>query len=388
VADAAPAPWSGLRTVIVHDWLTGSRGGEKVLDAICRLVPGAPVLTLVSRPEALTGHLAGRRIRNSIVNYLPFARTRYREYLPLFPAALELFDLDDVELVISTSHCAAKAVVPTGRAKHFCYCHSPMRYAWDQFPAYFGPERVGAPLSAALRPVMAWLARWDASTSPRVTRFAANSRYVAGRIARYYNRQAAVLHPPVDTDFFTPGPPIDSRGARPLPHTMEAGGFALVVSALVPYKRIDIAIGAAAKAGLPLTIVGTGPDESRLRQLAGPSVTFAGNVEAAALRDFYRAASALVLPGEEDFGIAPVEALACGCPVVALARGGATETVEHGRTGLLVNELTVDAFANALSGVEALPSTVTERRASAERFAASRFDEGFTTLVSEMLQPC
>jgi glycosyltransferase involved in cell wall biosynthesis len=378
-----PQPWSGLRTVIVHDWLTGSRGGEKVLDAICKLIPDAPVLTLVSRPEALTGHLAGRRIRNSIVNYLPFSGTRYREYLPLFPAVIERFDLDDVDLVISTSHCAAKAVVPTGRAKHFCYCHSPMRYAWDQFPAYFGPERVGATASAILRPVMAWLARWDASTAPRVTRFAANSRYVAGRIARYYNRQAAVLHPPVDTDFFTPGPPIQSRGAQPA-----GGGFALVVSALVPYKRLDVAIGAAAKAGTPLTIVGTGPDEARLRQLAGPSVTFAGNVDPAALRDLYRAATSLILPGEEDFGIAPVEALACGCPVVALARGGATETVEHGRTGVLVNELTVDAFAAALSAVAELPSTAAERRASAERFAAARFDEGFTALVSEMLQPC
>lgn len=377
----AARPWTGLRTVIVHDWLTGSRGGEKVLDAICRLVPDAPVLTLVSRKQALTGELAGRKIRNSFVNYLPLSGTRYREYLPLFPAAIEQFDLDDVDLVISTSHCAAKAVVPTGRAKHFCYCHSPMRYAWDQFPAYFAPERVGALASAVLRPILGWLARWDAATAPRVTTFAANSRYVAGRIARYYRRQAAVLHPPVDTDFFTPGPTMPTRGAN-------AGGFALVVSALVPYKRIDLAIGAAAQAGWPLTIVGTGPDEARLKSLAGPSVTFAGNIDANQLRDLYRSASALMLPGEEDFGIAPVEALACGCPVVALARGGATETVEHGVTGILVNELTVGAFAEALNNVAALPSTVASRRASAERFAAAKFDEGFTTLVTEMLQSC
>lgn len=377
------APWTGLKTVIVHDWLTGTRGGEKVLDAICRLVPDAPVLTLVSRPEALTGALAGRPIRNSFVHYLPLAKTRYREYLPLFPTAIEQFDLDDVELVISTSHCAAKAVVPTGRARHFCYCHSPMRYAWDQFPSYFGPERVGALASAVLRPILGWLARWDAATAPRVTQFAANSRYVAGRIARYYNRRAAVLHPPVDTDFFTPGPPNDSRGIQPA-----SGGFALVVSALVPYKRIDVAIGAAAHAGWPLTIVGGGPDEARLRKLAGPTVTFAGNVDDATLRDLYRTAGALVLPGEEDFGIAPVEALACGCPVVALARGGATETVEHGVTGMLVNTLSAEAFGAALSQVAALPSSPETRRQSAERFAAARFDEGFTQLVSEMLRPC
>lgn len=376
-------PWTGLRTVIVHDWLTGSRGGEKVLDAICRLVPDAPVLTLVSRPPALTGALAGRRIRNSFVQHLPLSGTRYREYLPLFPAAIEQFDLDDVDLIISTSHCAAKAVVPTGRAKHLCYCHSPMRYAWDQFPAYFGPERVGALTSAVMRPIMGWLARWDAATAPRVTRFAANSRYVAGRIARYYKRQAAVLHPPVDTDFFTPGPPIHWRGDQPA-----RGGFALVVSALVPYKRLELAIGAASLAGWPLTIVGTGPDHARLRDLAGPDVTFAGHVDAGQLRELYRSAAALMLPGEEDFGIAPVEALACGCPVVALARGGATETVEHGVTGILVNDATAGAFADALSDVEGLPSTAASRRESAERFAAARFDDGFTTLVTEMLQSC
>ena len=381
-------PWTGLRTVIVHDWLTGSRGGEKVLDAICRLVPDAPVLTLVSRPQVLTGALGSRRIRNSFVQHLPLSGTRYREYLPLFPAAIEQFDLDDVDLIISTSHCAAKAVVPTGRAKHFCYCHSPMRYAWDQFPAYFGPERIGALPSAMMRPIMGWLARWDAATAPRVTTFAANSRFVAGRIARYYRRQAAVLHPPVDTDFFTPGPLLHSRGTQPRGANGRASGFALVVSALVPYKRIDLAIGAASQAGWPLTIVGTGPDLARLRSLAGADVTFAGNVEADQLRELYRSAAALMLPGEEDFGIAPVEALACGCPVVALARGGATETVEHGVTGILVNDLTASAFADALRAVEALPSTPASRRDSAERFAAARFDEGFTTLVTEMLQSC
>ncbi len=365
--------------MIVHDWLTGSRGGEKVLDAICRMVPAAPVLTLVSRAEAITGALAGRRIRTSVIQHLPMAATRYREYLPLFPTAIEQFDLDDVDLVISTSHCAAKAVVPTGRAVHVSYCHSPMRYAWDQFPAYFGPERVGTLASATLRPIMAWLARWDQATAPRVTEFAANSRYVAGRIARYYNREAAVLYPPVDTDFFTPG--TGARGAH-----AAGSDFALVVSALVPYKRIDIAIAAAAEAGWPLTIVGSGPDERRLRALAGKSVTFLGHVDAETLRDLYRRAGALLLPGEEDFGIAPVEALACGCPVVALARGGATETVDDGVTGVLVEDLTGSAFADALSRVPSLPSSVADRRDRALRFSPSRFDAGFTALVARNVE--
>ncbi len=374
-------PWAGLRTVIVHDWLTGSRGGEKVLEAICRLVPDAPILTLVSRPEAITGALVGRQIRTSAVQYLPLATTRYREYLPLFPTAIEQFDLDDVDLVISTSHCAAKAVVPTGRAVHVCYCHSPMRYAWDQFPAYFGPERVGALASAVLRPIMAWLARWDAATAPRVTRFVANSRYVAGRISRYYNRQADVLYPPVDTDFFTPGASDGDRGVH-----ATSRGFALVVSALVPYKRIDIAIASAALAGWPLKIVGTGPDEKRLRALAGPTVEFLRNVDADALRELYRQAGALMLPGEEDFGIAPVEAQACGCPVVALARGGATETVDDGLTGVLVSELTVPAFAAALQRIPALPAGPAARRERALRFAPAQFDAGFTALVARTLE--
>lgn len=388
MADARPErsrtaahPWEGLRTVIVHDWLTGSRGGEKVLDAICRLFPGAPILTLVSRPEAITGALTGRRVRTSLIQRLPWSTTRYREYLPLFPTAIEQFDLDDVDLVISTSHCAAKAVVPTGRAVHVCYCHSPMRYAWDQFPAYFGPERVGAVMSAVLRPVMAWLARWDAATAPRVTQFVANSRYVAGRIARYYNRQAAVLYPPVDTDFFTPGPNDGARGEH-----AANGRAALVVSALVPYKRIDIAIEAATLAGWRLTVVGGGPDERRLRAISGPSITFLGNVDAEQLRDLYRASDALMLPGEEDFGIAPVEALACGCPVVALNRGGATETVDDGLTGILVSELTASAFAAALARIPALPASVATRRERALRFAPAGFDAGFTALVARTLE--
>lgn len=374
-------PWEGRRAVIVHDWLTGSRGGEKVLDAICRMVPDAPVLTLVSRPEALTGALAGRRVRTSLIQHLPFSATRYREYLPLFPAVIEQFDLDDVDLVISTSHCAAKAVVPTGRAVHVCYCHSPMRYAWDQFPAYFGAKRVGRLASAALRPVLAWLARWDAATAPRVTEFAANSRYVAGRIARYYNRDAAVLYPPVDTDFFTPGANGGARGD----HATD-GGFALVVSALVPYKRIDVAIAAAVQAGWPLTIVGTGPDDKRLRAMADSSVTFLGNVSPETLRGLYRCAGALILPGEEDFGIAPVEALACGCPVVALARGGATETVDDGVTGILVTELSAAAFAAALEQIPHLQAGVADRRQRALRFAPERFEAGFAALVARTLE--
>jgi glycosyltransferase involved in cell wall biosynthesis len=374
VSTAATAlPWAGRRVVLVHDWLTGMRGGEKVLESLCRLFPDADLVTLVHVPGAVSPTIESRRIRASFVQRLPMPARLYRHYLPLFPTAIEGFDLDDAELVISTSHCAAKSVVPTGRALHVCYCHSPMRYAWDQFDAYFGPDRLGSAGSALIRPVMAWLARWDRATAHRVDAFVANSRFVAGRIARYYNRQASVLHPPVDTRFYTPGE------APPQP-------YFLVVSALVPYKRLDVAIEAAAQLGVPLKVVGTGPDLGRLQALAGPTVEFLGAIDAAALREAYRHAQALVLPAEEDFGIAPVESMACGRPVVALGRGGAVETVVPGVTGLLVDACTAPAFAEAMRAVSALDVTPARLAAHAAAFSTDRFEAGFRQIVGDALR--
>jgi len=316
--------------------------------------------------------IESHRVRRSAIAVLPAATRAYRHYLPAFPAAIEWFDLDDVDVVVSTSHCAAKAVVAPGRAVHVCYCHSPMRYAWDQFDAYFGPERLGTTGAAVARAVLGALARWDRDTAPRVDRFVANSRYVAGRIARYYNRAASVLHPPVDTDFFTPG-------------EATAAGYFLIVSALVPYKRIDRAVAAAARLGVPLVIVGSGPDEARLRALSGPLVRFAGALEPGALRDAYRGATALVLPGEEDFGIAPVEAMACGRPVVALGRGGATETVVPGVTGSLARDESVDALADAMEAVAAGAFDAPALRAHAESFTTGRFESGMAAILREAL---
>jgi hypothetical protein len=204
--------------VLVHDWLTGMRGGEKVLEAICRIVPQAELVTLLHVPGSVSPVIAARPIRTSFIQRLPWARRLYRHYLPLFPIAVESLDLDEADLVISTSHAAVKSVIVSGRARHLCYCHSPMRWAWDQFDAYFGVDRVGPVTRVALRQIMARLARWDRVTAGRVDRYLANSRYVAGRIARYYNRHASVLYPPVDTSFFTPGgaPPgaLFPRGIR------------------------------------------------------------------------------------------------------------------------------------------------------------------------------
>jgi glycosyltransferase involved in cell wall biosynthesis len=368
-ASGAPDRWAGRRVVLVHDWLTGMRGGEKVLESLCRIFPSADLLTLVHKRGSVSDTIAARRIRTSFIQRLPGSDRLYRHYLPLFPTAIEAFDLDHADLVVSTSHCAAKAVVPTGRAVHVCYCHSPMRYAWDQFDAYFGPDRLGRTGTALARPVMAWLARWDRATAGRVHQFVANSQFVAGRINRYYNRRATVLYPPVDTQFFTPGPTAPQS-------------YFLVVSALVPYKRIDIAIRSAMRLGVRLKIVGAGPDLERLRALAGPTVEFLGSLPPAELREAYQHATSLVLPGTEDFGIAPVEAMACGRPVIALGQGGALETVKPGVTGWLVDEPSDDGFAAAMAQAENTRLDPVAIATHAAQFSVDRFEAGLRAILA------
>jgi glycosyltransferase involved in cell wall biosynthesis len=361
-----------MRVALVHDWLTGMRGGEKVLDAICELFPAAPLYTLIPVPGSVSPRIEDRRIVTSIAQALPRPERLYRYYLPLYPLAIELFDLRGYDLIVSSSHCAAKAVVPPRGAVHVCYCHSPMRYAWDQFDAYFGPDRVGRLRSRLLRPVLRRLARWDAATAGRVDRFLANSQYVAGRIDRYYNRRSTVVHPPVDTDFYTPA----GRAA--------SSSF-LIVSALVPYKRLEIAIDACRRLGRPLRIVGTGPELARLRTLAGPEVEFLGWQSDEQIRALYRESAATLLPGVEDFGIVPVEAQACGCPVVALDAGGARDTVIDGVTGVLVSDPTPAAFAGGLARALATPFDAEAIRDNAVRFSRRRFLAEFQAQVEDAL---
>jgi glycosyltransferase involved in cell wall biosynthesis len=357
----------------VHDWLTGMRGGEKVLDALCELHPRADIFTLIHDRGSVSPSIESHRIATSFVQWLPFARSRYRSYLPLFPLAVEQFDLDPYDLVISSSHCAAKAVIAPGRARHISYCHSPMRYAWDQFDAYFGPQRVGAAASRWFyRPVLARLARWDAATAHRVNRFVANSAHVAGRIRRYYNRVATIVYPPVDTVFYHPA------DITPASHF-------LMVSALVPYKRVELAIAACERAGARLRIVGDGPDRERLERVAGPHVEFLGRRSDGEIRDEYRAALAVILPGEEDFGIVPVEAQACGRPVVALARGGALETVRRDDTGVLFEDATVDSLAGALQRAAAARFDPAVIRRHAEQFSRERHLQQMRALIEETI---
>jgi glycosyltransferase involved in cell wall biosynthesis len=361
-----------LRVALIHDWLTGMRGGEKVLDALCEVFPAADLFTLFHVPGSTSTTIERRRVVRSPLQWLPAADRLYRHYLPLFPFAIEQFDLDGYDLVVSTSHCAAKSVVVPGRARHLCYCLTPMRYAWDQFDAYFGPDRIGARRSALLRPVMAWLARWDRATAHRVHRYLAISQYVARRIGLYYNRQSTIVYPPVDTEFFTPAPaPVSPRF--------------LIVSALVPYKRVDLAMIAAQRSGVALTVVGEGPERAALERLAGGSVELVGRKSDSEIRELYRTSLATILPGEEDFGIVPVEAQACGRPVVALGRGGALDTVVPGVTGVLVGDLSVDALAAAYDRAARQHWDGAVIRAHAERFSRQNFTRGITQAADELM---
>jgi glycosyltransferase involved in cell wall biosynthesis len=349
------------------------RGGEKVLEAIAELYPDATIHTLMHVRGSVSAPLERHPERRSFVQWLPSAARHYRHYLPVFPTAIEQFDFDPYDLVISTSHCAAKSVVVPGRARHICYCHSPMRYAWDQFDSYFGPDQVGGAASRLLRPLLARLARWDAATAGRVDRYVANSHYVAGRIRRYYNHGSTVVYPPVDTAFYCPDP---VRSPEP---------FFLVVSALVPYKRLDVAIEACAEVGVTLKIVGKGPEEGRLRRLIrtrGAEVELTGWLADDEIRALYQRCRAVLMPGVEDFGMVPVEAQACGRPVVALAQGGAVESVVDGVTGVLVRDPSVAAFAAALRDVSARTFDAAAIRRHAESFGKARFQEQFQALVN------
>jgi glycosyltransferase involved in cell wall biosynthesis len=370
-----------MRVALVHDWLTGMRGGEKVLELLCERYPDADIFTLFHVRGSVSPTIERHRILTSSLQKLPLAKKHYRKYLPLYPTAIEQFDLDPYELVLSISTCAAKSVVVPGRARHICYCNAPMRYAWEQFDAYFGPERVGAIASRWLYgPILRHLARWDAATASRVGRFVANSCNIAARIRRYYNREAAIVYPPVDTNFYHPD-------------TTPPGRHFLIVSALVPYKRIDLAIEACRRVGAPLRIIGNGPDHARLERQASTlsaagvhGVEFIGWASDEQIRDEYRRALAVLLPGEEDFGIVPVEAQACGRPVVAYGRGGALETVIADETGVFFDELSVDSLTSALTRATAMRFDPDRLRANALRFSREHHEHAMSAVIDETLQ--
>ena len=359
-----------MRTAVVHDWLNGMRGGENVLEAILPLVPDPTIFTLFHEPGAVSREIERYPIRASWLDRLPFPRTGYRQLLPLFPRAVESFDLTGFDLVVSSSHCVAKGAVAPEGVPHLCYCHTPVRYAYEQFDVYFPRERTR--LWALKKSEIDRLRRWDQATAGRPTRYLANSTAVAERIRRHYGRPATVVAPPVDVEFFTG--PAEARS-----------DFLLGVGSLVPYKRYEVAIEAAARLGRPLVLVGRGPEEPRLRALASPSVRILADLDREALRDLYRTCHAFVQPGEEDFGISLVEALACGAPVAALGRGGALDTVVEGVNGAFASQPTGESLAAAVESLGRRRFGYTEIRTSAVRFSRERFVREFRREVGDLI---
>ncbi len=353
------------RVVLAHDWLTGMRGGERVLETLCRLFPNAEIVTLLAKRDAVSETIRRHRLLTSPLQQIPGIEKHYRYWLPLFPLAIDLLKLPPCDLVISTSHCAAKSVRPPPGALHVCYCFTPMRYAWLFHDEYLG--RLPFVSRLAIQPMLAALRVWDRRTANRVHRFVAISRHVRERIERFYDRSADVVYPPVNTDYWTPAA---DTGAV-------SRDFDLLVSALVPYKRVDLAVETYRQSGQRLDIVGSGGDLGRLRAMASPNIVFHGRLPDAMVRDLYRRCRMLIFPGEEDFGIVPLEAQACGRPVVAFARGGALETVDPAISGVFFTEQTTSALAAAVETCRQRTWEPAAIRRHALRFATEVFIENF-----------
>ena len=354
------------RVAITHEWLTIPGGSEQVVEAMLEVFPQAEIFTSVYDPAAFAPPIADRPVHTSFLQRVPRATRLYPRLLPFMDAAFRSFDLRGFDLVLSSNHASAKNVRAPSSAVHVCYCHTPMRYAWD--PAFLAGEDLGAAGRLAARAVLPLLRRRDRAAAAGPNRFLANSTAVAERIRRFYGRDSVVLPPPVDVE--------------PLLRTPRGGdGYYLFLSRLVPYKRADLAVQACTRLGRPLKVAGAGRAMARLREMAGPGVDFLGRVPASELPDLIAGARALIFPGEEDFGIVPVEAQAAGVPVIAYGRGGARDTVVDGVTGVLFEPQTVDTLAATILSFEERRWDEEAIRRNATRFERRRFLEGLAREV-------
>ncbi|AWN41416.1 glycosyltransferase [Methylobacterium durans] len=357
-----------MRVAIVHYWLVGMRGGEKVVEALARMYPDADIFTHVVVPEAMSDGIRSHRIRTSFIAKLPRASRLYKSYLPLMPLALEQLDLRGYDLILSSESGPAKGIVPPEGAVHVCYCHSPMRYIWNMYHDYRGSA--GRLARFAMPLVTHYLRTWDESSAARVDHFVANSSTVASRIRRYYRREASIIHPPVAVEDFAPVPEA------------ERGDYHLMVGELVRYKRPDIAVAAFNAMRRPLVVIGGGEMLGELKALAGPTVRVLGSQPFDQLQHHYARCRGLIFPGEEDFGIVPVEAMASGRPVVAYGRGGATETVVDGRTGVFFETQSVEALIDAVDRLDRLALDPAAIVAHAQRFNGTRFEEQMSAAIA------
>lgn len=359
-----------MRVALVHDYLNQMGGAEKVLLALHDLYPDAPIYTSIYAPDRVDSRFRSCDIRTSAMQRLPLVKKRHQPFLPLFPQAFERMDLRAYDLVISDSSAFAKGVVTRPETLHICYCHTPMRWAWN-YEDYVERERLGRLARTVLPRFITRLRQWDYATAARVDHFVANSPAVMARIAKYYRRESVYIPPPVETLRFAV--------------SAEHDDYFLIVSRLVPYKRIDLAVQAFSALGLPLRIIGKGRDEARLRKMAAKNVTFLGHLPDEQVRAQMSRCRAFIFPGEEDFGITPVEAQACGRPVIAYGAGGALAMVREGQTGVFFGEQTPAALVEAVRGFrdeQFDPATI---RRHAEEFDTARFSRRFLRFVDEKM---
>jgi glycosyltransferase involved in cell wall biosynthesis len=355
-----------MKVALAHDYLNQNGGAEKVLEHLHEMYPDAPIYTSMYDPKIMPAAYRTWDIRTSFMQRLPFVTTRHQSYLMVYPIAFESFDLSEYDVVISNSSAFCKGVVTGPNTLHISYCLTPMRWVWN-YRAYVERERLGGLARVMLPPLISYLRIWDAGASSRVDRYVAISRAVAARIKKYYRRDSEIIYPPVDTEWFPePGPP---------------GDYFMTVGRLAPYQRKDLIVDAFREVNLPVKIVGDGRDRALLEARATPNVEFLGRVDEATLRDLYANCRGYLFPGEEDFGIAPVEAQAAGKPVIAYAAGGALDTVIDGVTGVHFAQQTPRALADAVRRFDGLKFDPHRIREHAERFSSRVFRAQFASYV-------
>ncbi len=358
-----------MKVAIIHYWLVGMRGGEKVVEALCEMYPQADIFTHVYVPEMVSDRIRQHKIIPTFINALPRAPTMYKSYLPLMPLALEHLDLRGYDLVISSESGPAKGVIPPAGAVHVCYCHTPMRYIWNMYHDY--RNSAGALTRLMMPPLSHYLRMWDVTSAARVDSFVANSKTVSQRISRYYGADSVVIHPPVDTDAFTIASEIED--------------YYLMAGELVSYKRPDLAVRAFNEMGLKLVVIGGGEMLGEIRRLAGPNVTVLGPQPFEVLKEHYAKCRALIFPGEEDFGMVPGEAMASGRPVVAFGRGGATETVCAGLSGVFFAEQSVEAISAAVKDLANIQIDSGKIVEHARQFGRDRFFQKMRAHIDGLL---
>ena len=362
-----------MNIAFVHEWIASYAGSEKVLAAAAELYPGSPIYVTIHNERYTRGTPLDRHpIHPSFLQRFPLAKTKHRLYLPLMPYAVEQHDLSAYDVVVSSSHAVAKGALTRSDQLHISYVHTPMRYAWDLYLGYKGQGGLSrTPAGWAARWILHYLRMWDRLSADRVDVMVANSQYVAKRIWKVYRRRAEVIYPPVEVDRFKPNRQRDN--------------FYLVVSRFVSYKQVDLIIKAFARLDKPLVVIGSGPEEQKLRRLAGPNTRFLINADDSAVADHMERCRAFVVATDEDFGIATVEAQAAGAPVVAYARGGSCETVIDGQTGVFFKNQSVDDLCDAVQRLESLSPKIQpeQTRRQAERFSKSRFEKEIGSLIDQ-----